>query len=97
MLFEDYDSPAVSNQKKVFIFLILQIRIYRNGNFSTYCDIKVTSTSRFSEIRRMLDQKLEKGFSRLRLYNHEGVEIMEDDLEFIKTGASLYASKGFIS
>ena len=68
--------------------------MYRNGNFSTNCDIKVTSTTRFSEIRKMLEQKLEKGFAKLRLYNHEGVEIMEDDVEFIKAGASLYASKG---
>jgi MAP/microtubule affinity-regulating kinase len=30
----------------------------------------------------------------LRLYNQEGVEIMEDDIEFVKGGAVLYASSG---
>ena len=37
---------------------------------------------------------MEKGFHQLRLFNHEGVEIMEDDLEFVKNGTLLYASKG---
>jgi hypothetical protein len=42
----------------------------------------------------VIESKVEKGFSVLKLFNPEGVEIMEDDLEFVKDGATLYASKG---
>jgi len=44
--------------------------------------VKLTSTTRFSDLAKIFDSKLEKGFSMLRLFNPEGVEIMEDDLEF---------------
>jgi hypothetical protein len=33
---------------------------------------------------------------RLRLFNAEGVEIQEDDMEFLKNGAVLYASRGMV-
>lgn len=81
---EDYESPVSSSAKRV--------RFYRNGNFQLYYDLKLTSTTRFSDIRKTLDSRLDKGFNQLRLFNNEGVEIMEDDIEFIKDGAKLYAS-----
>ena len=33
-------------------------------------------------------------FSKLRLFNEEGAEYFEDDLQFLKNYTSLYASKG---
>ena len=81
---EEFDSPISSSTKRV--------RFYRNGNFDLFYDLKLTSTTRFSDIRKTLDSRLDKGFSHLRLFNNEGVELMEDDLEFIKDGAKLYAS-----
>ncbi len=59
-----------------------------------FCTIKLTSQTKFTDIRRSLEQKMKISFSRLRLFNQEGVEIMEDDLEFQKQGIILYASQG---
>ena len=43
----------------------------------------------------MIEDKLHiKGAKRLRLFDEQGVEIFEDDLEFIKNGKILYASIG---
>jgi hypothetical protein len=36
-----------------------------------------------------------KNMTHLRLFNGEGVEIYEDELEFQKNNSTLYASKGF--
>jgi predicted RecB family endonuclease len=58
-------------------------------------EVKITQTTKFNDLKKILDSKLERGFtSMLRLFNFEGVEMMEDDLEFVKAGATLYASKG---
>lgn len=35
-----------------------------------------------------------KHFKQLRLFNQEGVEIYEDDLEYMKNGVTLYVSRG---
>ena len=43
----------------------------------------------------MLEERMEfKNCKTLRLFTEKGVEIYENDLEFIKNGANLYASKG---
>jgi serine/threonine protein kinase len=81
-----FDSPVSSTARKV--------KFYRNGNFQLFYEMKLNTTTRFIEIRKTLDSRLEKGFNTLRLFTNEGVEIMEDDIEFIKDGATLYASQG---
>ena len=71
-----------------------KVMVYRNGRSELKYEIKLTSPIRMSDIRKILESKLERGFNTLRLFNPEGVEITEDDLEFVKNGSILYASKG---
>lgn len=50
---------------------------------------------KFSEIKRILEEKMDfKNCKSFRLFTEKGVEIYEDDLDFIKTNTTLYASKG---
>ena len=49
---------------------------------------------RFSDIKKFVSEKFQLKIDYLRLFNAEGVEIMEDDLEFLKNNTSLFVSKG---
>ena len=42
----------------------------------------------FKDLARILK------FKKLRLFNEEGAEYFEDDIQFVKNKTSLYASKG---
>ena len=67
----------------------------RNGNSSLSATIKISHNLKFSDLKRVLEEKLEiKNSKLLRLFTDKGVEIYEDDLEFLKNGTGLYASKG---
>lgn len=47
------------------------------------------------EIRSIVCNKLDlRGVTEFRLFNTEGVEIYEDDLEYIRNNSILYASRG---
>ena len=56
--------------------------------------MNVDQNTKFSDIRRFLEKKFERNFTKLRLFTIEGVEIMEDELEFVKNNTTLYASRG---
>jgi hypothetical protein len=49
-----------------------------------------------NDIRRHVERKWDKSFQRIRLFNSEGVEYHEEDLEFIKNSATIYVSRGII-
>lgn len=76
------------------IIYFKQIKIYRNGDSNLCCILTIRDNSKFSEIRKSLQSKWDIYFNRLRLFNCEGVEITEDDLDYIKNGTVLFASKG---
>ncbi|CAK75480.1 unnamed protein product (macronuclear) [Paramecium tetraurelia] len=83
-IFEDYVSA--SNNK--------DIKIQRNGDSNLCCTITIRKNTKFSEISQSLQQKWDAYFNRLRLFNQEGVEITEDDLDYVKNGTVLFASEG---
>lgn len=67
----------------------------RNGNSSLSATIKLSHNIKFSDLRRVLEEKLDfKNYKTLRLFTEKGVEIYEDDLEYLKSDTTLYASKG---
>ncbi len=67
----------------------------RNGNSSLSANFKLSSNLKFSDIKKVLEEKMDfRNIKTLRLFTDKGVEIYEDDLEFIKNGTGLYASKG---
>jgi hypothetical protein len=95
MFLEDYSQPVEAKGKTVRRgrdAKMGQVKIYRNGDSTLFCSMKLTMQTKFTDIRRVLEQKMKCSFTRLRLFNLEGVEIMEDDLEFQKAGTTLYAS-----
>ena len=48
-----------------------------------------------SDIQREIEHKLHlKAAKQLRFFNQEGLEIFEDDLEYMKDGEVLFVSKG---
>ena len=66
-----------------------RIFLYENCcNNKKPLEVKVGRRTRFREIARLLK------FTRLRLFNEEGAEYFEDDLQFVKNNTSLYASRG---
>ncbi|CAK75963.1 unnamed protein product (macronuclear) [Paramecium tetraurelia] len=82
--YEDY-TPTTNNK---------DIKIYRNGDSNLCCTVTIRDNTKFHEIRKTLQQKWDTYFNRLRLFNQEGVEITEDDIDYIKNGTVLFASKG---
>ncbi|KAM3134618.1 hypothetical protein pb186bvf_013260 [Paramecium bursaria] len=82
--FEDYEP---SNNNKT-------IKVYRNGDSQLCCDLVIHDHTKLSDIKRQLQTKWDTHFQKLRLFNSEGVEQMDDDLDFLKTGSILFASKG---
>lgn len=72
-----------------------QIRLLRNGNSAQNVTIKLNPNVKFNDIIRTLEDKMDfKNFKRMRLFTEKGVEIYQDDLEFLKDGTQLYVSKG---
>lgn len=47
------------------------------------------------EIETLVKEKWKKKFKRFRLFTAEGVELFQDDLQFLKPGRTFYVSKGF--
>ena len=67
---------------------------YRNGDPTNSFDFKITSTTKFNDIKKFANDRFNSKYEFIRLFNAEGVEIMEDDLEFIKNNSVLFISKG---
>lgn len=89
--FDDYQ-PMTTN-KEVSV-LTMQIKIYRNGDSNLCCSVTLRDNMKFHDIRRYLQQRWDVKFEKLRLFNQEGVEQTEDDLDYIKNGTVLFASRG---
>lgn len=72
-----------------------QMKVLRNGNSSQLITVKLASNIKFSDIQRALEEKIDfRNCKKLRLFTEKGVEIYQDDLEYLKDGTHLYASKG---
>lgn len=72
-----------------------QMKVLRNGNSSQLITVKLTSNIKFNDLQRALEEKIDfRNCKKLRLFTEKGVEIYQDDLEFLKDGTHLYASKG---
>ncbi|EGR27938.1 protein kinase domain protein [Ichthyophthirius multifiliis] len=72
------------------------VKIYKNGDpVMKPCDVKIQKNYNLQSIAQILDQKSEmKNFKCLRLFNNEGVEIFNDDIQYLKDKSVLYASNG---
>ncbi|EGR33275.1 protein kinase domain protein [Ichthyophthirius multifiliis] len=84
----DYEFPSPDKDKTV--------KIYRNGHPTLQpFDLSIQKGLTFQIILTQLEQKSEmKNMRNLRLFNAEGVELTDDDLQYVKDKAVLYASKG---
>ena len=47
------------------------------------------------EIEALFKDKYKKKVKHFRLFTAEGVELFQDDLQFLKPGHTFYVSKGF--
>lgn len=66
-----------------------------NGDSSTYIFVKIAKNATFKELAKIIQEKLElRNIKRLRLFQQEGVEIFNDDIDFLRSGATLYVSLG---
>jgi len=71
------------------------IKLYKNGDQSVAAEIKLRRNQKMSDIQREIEHKLHlKAAKQLRFFNQEGLEIFEDDLEYMKDGEVLFVSKG---
>lgn len=58
-------------------------------------DLKLTSDFKSKDIIEMIETKLKlKPVQKLRLFTSEGLEISPEELNYIKDGESLFASRG---
>eukprot|EP01016_Furgasonia_blochmanni_P053259 TRINITY_DN857_c0_g1_i1.p1 TRINITY_DN857_c0_g1~~TRINITY_DN857_c0_g1_i1.p1 ORF type:complete len:491 (+),score=135.95 TRINITY_DN857_c0_g1_i1:185-1657(+) len=72
-----------------------RIKFILNGDSSMSTVLTVRHGMRFDELKRNLVDRLQlQGLKKLRLFNTEGMEILEDDLEIIKGNDVLFFSKG---
>jgi len=66
-----------------------------NGDYSTFVYIKISKNASFKEMAKIIEEKLDwKGLKKIRLFSPQGVEIFQDDLDFLKSGTTLYVSRG---
>jgi len=56
--------------------------------------LKLLKSTRFRDVQKVVEEKYPSHFKKLRLYNIEGVELNEDDLEYVKNDTTLFASGG---
>lgn len=57
--------------------------------------IEVPNNYKFSNLSKDIEDKLNlNNIKKFRLFTNQGVEIFEDDMDFIKEGSALYVSKG---
>ena len=58
--------------------------------------MKLSKNVKFYDIALYLEGRFPsfKNIKNLRIFNAHGVELMEDDFEFVKNGVQLYVSKG---
>ncbi len=47
-----------------------------------------------NDIKKHVERKFDKSFLKIRLFTSEGVELGEEDIEFIKNSATIYVSRG---
>lgn len=67
-----------------------------NGDSSSFIFIKISKNASFKEISTSIEEKLDwRGVKKIRLFSFQGVEIFTDDIDFLKSGATIYVSKGF--
>ena len=72
----------------------MQIKIMINGDSSSFVFIRMSKNANFKEITKYIEEKLDWRAKTIRLFSPQGVEIFQDDLDFLKNGATLYVSKG---
>lgn len=57
MFLEDYSAPIEAKGKTVRSFLIYKtkVKIYKNGDSTLFCTVKLTMQTKFSDIRKLLE------------------------------------------
>ena len=66
-----------------------------NGDSTSFVLIKISKNASFREMSKCIEERLDwKNQKTIRLFSTQGVEIFQDDLDFLKSGATLYVSKG---
>lgn len=66
-----------------------------NGDSSTYIFVKISKNTSFKELAKIIQERLEwHDIKHFRIFQQQGVEIFNDDIDFLKSGATLYVSKG---
>ena len=68
-----------------------------NGNSSLFIYMKLLHGLTMKDIEEFVKDKWKKKIKRFRLFTSEGVELFNDELEFIKQGKIYYVSRGFYS
>ena len=67
-----------------------------NGNSSKCIRVKISKNATFKELIKIIEEKLDwNGVKNIRFFSTQGVEIFEDDLDFLKSGTTLYISQGY--
>jgi len=77
-------------------FLTLsKIKVYRNGDANSSFDLKVNSEFKPKDLGELIETQLKlKPVQKLRLFTSEGLEISIEELNYIKNGEAIYASRG---
>lgn len=57
--------------------------------------MKLTVNPQMCELEAIVKEKWKKKIKRFRLFTSDGVELFEDDLQFLKPGRVFYVSRGF--
>lgn len=69
--------------------------MYRNGDHSLSFDLKLGSDYKAKDITELIETKLRmKPVQKLRLFTSEGLELPPEDLSYLKSGVSIFASRG---
>lgn len=69
----------------------MQIYIYSNGSIHSKLLLELKLSRKKTSLADICRQI---GYSKMRLFNSEGREFADDDLEYVKDKTTLYASKG---
>jgi MAP/microtubule affinity-regulating kinase len=87
MFFEHEDS-LYAQQEKI-------IKVYKNGEPTKFFDLKIKKSYKATDLVKIVDENLNLGsIQKFRLFTLEGVEISTEELEYIKDGDALFASRG---
>lgn len=65
-----------------------------NGNVTKHLTVQLRHPPHMTEIGRAFESKWNFRAKRIRIFNAEGVEYFEEDLEYVKMNENVYISRG---